>query len=267
VTATIEFGFDSIKLDGCGAERDLDMYAALFNASGKSILIENCHWGGTVPNATWCPWNYFRSSGDITASYSSIVSNLQTTIQWAKSGLSQPGCWAYPDMLEVGVAPGVHPGEPGLTTIESRSHFGAWCVVSSPLILSHDLNNATLTAAIWPIISNQEAIAVNQAWYGFSGSVFKQPSETIVLGEKFDAVPIWQYWYKPISATQVAVLLMNHDSNTNALTLNFSDIPGAPCSSCKVRDIWAHQDLGTFSGSWSTSLASHDSAFLMISSQ
>jgi hypothetical protein len=59
-------------------------------------MIENCHWGGTVPNATWCPWNYFRTSGDVRANYGSIVGNLQTTIQWAKSGLSAPGCWAYP---------------------------------------------------------------------------------------------------------------------------------------------------------------------------
>ena len=94
VDATLDYGFDSIKLDGCGTQRDLDLYAALFNATGKSILIENCHWGGTVPNATWCPWNYFRSSGDIRASYDSVVSNLQTTIQWATQGLSKPGCWA-----------------------------------------------------------------------------------------------------------------------------------------------------------------------------
>jgi len=264
VTAIIEFGWDSVKLDGCGAQRDLDQWAALFNASGKSILMENCHWGGTVPNATWCPWNYFRTSGDIEASYASMVGNLQTTIQWAKSGLSQPGCWAYPDMLEVGVAPGVHPGEPGLSVIESRSHFGAWCIVSSPLILSHDLNNDTLTDAIWPIISNTEAIAVNQNWFGFSGSVFQQPSEMITLGEGYEAVPIWQYWYKPMNSTATAVLLMNHDSVTHQLSLNFSTIPAAPCTTCNVRDIWQQQNLGSFTNTWTTTINSHDSAFLMI---
>ena len=46
-----------------------------------------------MPNATWCPWNYFRTSGDVRARYDSIVGNLQTTIQWAKNGLSAPGCW------------------------------------------------------------------------------------------------------------------------------------------------------------------------------
>jgi alpha-galactosidase len=93
----MDYGFDSIKLDGCGGERDLTQYAALFNATGKSILIENCHWGGTIPNATWCPWNYYRSSGDIRASYDSVVGNLQTTIPLAAQNLSTPGCWAYPD--------------------------------------------------------------------------------------------------------------------------------------------------------------------------
>ena len=34
-------------------------------------------------------------------------------------------------------------GDPGLSYAEARSHFGAWCVVSSPLILSHDVTNAT----------------------------------------------------------------------------------------------------------------------------
>ena len=68
VAALIEFGFDSVKLDGCGAQRDLDLWANLMNASGRAIMIENCHWGGTTPNATWCPWNFFRTSGDVRAS-------------------------------------------------------------------------------------------------------------------------------------------------------------------------------------------------------
>lgn len=52
------------------------------------------------------------------------------------------------------------------TLIESRSHFGAWCIVSSPLILGYDVTNDSVTKAVWPIISNREAIAVNQQWEG-----------------------------------------------------------------------------------------------------
>jgi hypothetical protein len=75
-------------------------------------------------------------------------------------------------MLEVGCAHG--PGgdnDPGLSFVEARTHFGAWCIVSSPLILSHDTNNDTISDEIWPIISNTEAIAVNQAWAGESGNL------------------------------------------------------------------------------------------------
>ena len=37
--------------------------------------------------------------------------------------------------------------------------------------------------AVWPIISNREAIAVNQAWAGHSGSAFYRSASTVTLGE------------------------------------------------------------------------------------
>ncbi len=55
---------------------------------------------------------------------------------------------AAQDMLEVGV----RLGSGGMSLIESRSHFGAWCIVSSPLILSHDLNDDNINNQIWPIM-------------------------------------------------------------------------------------------------------------------
>jgi hypothetical protein len=62
---------------GCGKQYDLDLWAGLLNSTGRPYLIENCHWGDTIPNATWCPWSYYRSSGDIRANYGSIMGNLQ----------------------------------------------------------------------------------------------------------------------------------------------------------------------------------------------
>lgn len=39
----------------CGIEYDLDLWASLINTtSPKSLMVENCHWGFTLPNATWC---------------------------------------------------------------------------------------------------------------------------------------------------------------------------------------------------------------------
>jgi alpha-galactosidase len=74
--------------------------------------------------------------------------NLQTVIPLAASNLSYPGCRAYPDMLEVGVPPGLHPNEKALSLPEQRAHFGAWAIVSSPLVLGLDVRNATLLAEV-----------------------------------------------------------------------------------------------------------------------
>jgi hypothetical protein len=48
VDAIVANGYDSVKLDGCGKEYDLDQWYSLINATGHSLLIENCHWGATL---------------------------------------------------------------------------------------------------------------------------------------------------------------------------------------------------------------------------
>jgi len=281
VTSVTEFGFDAIKLDGCGKQMDLDLWANLFNASGRPVMIENCHWGGTVPNETWCPWNFFRTSGDVRASYGSVVGNLQTTVQWAQKQLSKPGCWAYPDMLEVGCQHGPGgPSDPGLSMAEARSHFAAWCIISSPLTLSHDVNDDTVMDQIWPIIANKEAIAINQGWYGESGMPFKQSNAIVALSDynqviqgvltaHTDPTPSWQYFYKPLGPSKVAVLLMNHAASAQTLTLELADVPGLDLGSCNcasARDVWAQEDLDVAKGTFmAKDVASHDSVFLVLS--
>ena len=65
----------------------------------------------------------------------------------------------------------VAPGNP----IEDRrrSQFGILSIVSSPLVLSVDLTNHAMLDRIWPItiLSNREAIAVNQHWNGSPGQL------------------------------------------------------------------------------------------------
>eukprot|EP00039_Didymoeca_costata_P001850 m.55616 g.55616 ORF g.55616 m.55616 type:complete len:447 (+) comp10994_c0_seq1:66-1406(+) len=282
VAAFRKYNFDSWKLDGCGGETDLVTFNKYMNMSGRAVTVENCHWGSkypfkpdpTKPPAEGCPWNFYRSSGDVRASYASILHNLGTTVPLAQNNLSYPGCWAYPDMLQVGCAHG--PGgknDPGLTIQETRTHFGAWCIVSSPLTLSHDVNNDTISDMIWPIISNTEALAVNQAYHGHSGTQFKSSPKMVELtdayiesteGEQRVQTPSFQYFYKPMGMGKVAVLLMNSDTTDGQLTLDFSDIPGMSGSKADVRDIWGQKDLGSFTSSYSVQVSSHDCAFLMI---
>jgi len=174
ITSTHKFNFDGVKIDGCGKQLNMTLYAALMRDSGKNYTIENCHWGdctdsddSSCPTKDWCPFNWYRTSGDINAGATSWLSNLQTTTRFQDydAPLSVPGCWAYPDMLEVGR---VAEPAPGAGPSWNRAHFGAWCIVSAPLILGLELTDENLTP-ILDVIGNKEAVAVNQAWAGHPG--------------------------------------------------------------------------------------------------
>ena len=173
-------------------------------------------------------------------------------------------------------------GDPGLSAAETRTHFAAWSIVSSPLTLSHDINNKTVMDEVWDVVSNREAIAVNQAWAGHSGSPFKSSDKSVQLdatdwaalekGAPLESVGAatassWKYYYKPMltGGAKTAVLLMNNDDSAQDLTLSFADIPGVTCTKCAVRDIWAKKDLGTFDTTYvAKGVASHDAPFLII---
>jgi len=285
--ALIDFGFDGYKLDGCGSQTDMQLWDDIFKENGKSVMVENCHWGSKVPyepNATWCPWNFYRSSGDVRAKFSSIMGNLNTVTKFSSRNLSYPGCWAYPDMLEVGCQHGPGgAGDPGLTMAETRTHFGAWVIVSSPLTLSHDVNNDTVMDEVWPVISNKEAIAISQTYAGFSGGPFMNAEAAVVLDETnparmsrsmsdeergatgYTVASSYQYFYKPLdyASTSAAVLLINSDTSTQQLGLNFSDVPGLK-GPCDLRDVWGQKDLAQKAESYEFTVDSHDSAFIKL---
>ena len=44
--------------------------------------------------------------------------------------------------------------------------MAGWCIVSSPLILAFNLSTPTRHDLVWDIITNKEAIQVNQIWAG-----------------------------------------------------------------------------------------------------
>ena len=85
----------------------MTMYADLMQQTGSAYEIENCHWGfctdddaSSCPTADWCPFNWYRTSGDSDNGLGTWYRNLQTTkrFQAWDAPASQPGCWAYPDM-------------------------------------------------------------------------------------------------------------------------------------------------------------------------
>mmetsp|Transcript_14396 Transcript_14396/g.46951 ORF Transcript_14396/g.46951 Transcript_14396/m.46951 type:complete len:415 (-) Transcript_14396:1834-3078(-) len=243
--ALLKYGFESAKLDNCGVQTDLDKWFALL----PGVVIENCHWGQTLPTADWCPFHVYRTSVDVEPTYASVLANLETVFDLAAKNLSRPGCWAYPDMLEL--------GEGQLSEAEARSHFAAWAVVSSPLILSTDLARDDEIDDLWPLIANPDIIAVNQAYVGFSGGRFKTNGTVQML-------------YKPTSLNSAAVLVLNTDDHHQiTATLDFADVPGLQTTgttTCALRDLFARTDLGTKKHDRFVvvDVPPHDAAFLLL---
>ena len=115
---------------------------------------------------------------------------------------------------------------------------------------------------------------MNQAYVGDSGGVYDTSDNTVELTDAFIEAtaaearvqtPSYQYLAKPIGGGKVAVFLMNSENSAQTLEADFAKVPGVSCSSCHVRDIWSHKDLGAFEGKWSGMVAGHDAAFLIIS--
>jgi alpha-galactosidase len=263
-------------------------------------VVENCgdnnngppddrvHWSPPLPSdleGEKCDskGQFYRVSTDIAPQFYSAMRNLQYTVKYSSKDLpaplSRPGCWAYPDMLQVGQL---------ATKEEDRSHFGAWCVVSAPLVLGFDLTNATTTFLTSTTVKNEMAIEVNQQWAGHPGTLVRNSTATFVAltasgaaGEcesekgrarcKKVTVPTYQIWSKPQPDGAVAVFVVNLSEEPNAETITVTlqelgmNLP-AGVTRVNATDIWAQDRIGEV-GSLvveAHSLASHDSVFQLL---
>lgn len=280
-----ETGFDGTKVDGCGVAISIQAYADQLEAMGKPYLLEQCNdpFPRPTPNSTWCPFHTFRTSTDISPMWESVVYNIQTMLPFLEGDnpISQQNCWPQPDMLEVGNTNppgGAVARAPVLTVNESRAHFGLWAVTSAPLILGHDVTNASMTAAVWDIVSNTEAISVNQVWAGHSGRLVQTSntsfSAIVYHGASNDIrdgplqLPSWQVWAKRLVAdgSKQAILVVNYHPTDEAdidLSLGQLGFP-ATVKSVSLRDIWVHHTSEGALDRFATSCLPHTSVFVIL---
>jgi len=258
-----EMKFDTVKIDQCGSAMNMSLWAALINGTGRPMMIENCHnrpswWSPGADAASVCDSNMWRSGGDINPSFEDVLgeahalgfdNNVSADHPWGHLPLSRPGCWGYPDMMEVGNFGGLDPQR----FHEERTHFGLWCIVSSPLVLGFNLSNSKAMDRVWPIITNREAIAVDHAWAGFPGTLHKTLNNETV-----------EVWAKPLPKSNVAVLVINTANTNVTISLFADDVPGSP-KGANARDVWNHMNVPVVNGQIPLTLAVHDSAFLVLS--
>ena len=111
----------------------------------------------------------------------------------------------------------------------------------------------SMNSEIIDILTNTEVIAVNQDKLGYQGRVVATPGGDL------------EVWSKELSEPNTrAVALFNRGSGNPAMTVQWSDI-GLPPGAATVRDLWKHEDLGTFNDSYTASnVASHSVVMLKI---
>ncbi len=185
--------------------------------------------------ATWQQVaNSWRIDGDVHGTWTDISNRYKDSPQWApfEGATANGGGWGDMDSLLVGDANNY------ASTAERRTAVTLWSITCSPLILGQDLTK--LNSGDIPLITNPEVIAVDQAGH------VATPGKTS---------GVWRAKYPDGS---YVVGTFNMGSGSATISCDFSSDLGSS-GSFTVRDLWAHQNLGTFSGSLSSgSLASHD---------
>ena len=164
-------------------------------------------------------------------------------------------------MLEVGRVEA--PGAPATFLTWNRAHFvshqrtytacewhltatafaqGAWCVVSSPLVLGLELTDEKLEP-ILDVIGNSEAIAVNQAWAGHPGRLVQSWAGPAIELKPPPAASLntRQLWAKPVGEGAVAVLLINASPHElDGFTLKLSALNISQPSAVRSSSSLAH---------------------------
>ncbi len=166
-----ELGFDFFKVDYCGGlqkhleekKRYFEIAAAIKATGRKDVRLNICRWAfpGTWAADIAGSW---RTTRDIRAGWTSIRDIIAENLYL--SAYVSPGHFNDLDMLEVGQYKGAlksafgNSGDIGLTRDEEITHFGMWCIMSSPLVLGCDVRNIPPTTHA--LVTNPYLIRMNQ---------------------------------------------------------------------------------------------------------
>ena len=243
--------------------------------NGRNIYSPPLTWNVSTHRSTSNAWlieyvnnvdNWYNedpTNGNCTAAGGpcGVITNIDAVIEMTKPSYSTHYAWNDADMLQV-CNFGHHNG--GMTIEEYRSHFSVWVILGSPLILSCDLRNILSHSdgqTCLDMIVDDEVIAINQDPGANGGGLVYQlpgindPSATT-------ANIMEQIFKKVLFDDSFAILLLNRDSNTRNVTLEWSYL-GINNDQClMLRNVWKKQFVGEFRGSYSVNIDSHNVVLL-----
>lgn len=266
-----EWGVDLLKYDYCNAPAALETCKARYRAmgdalkaTGRNILFYMCEWGvrepwkwGTETGAsTWrCTYDtrdgWQGRSGGI-----GIVESVQGMKDlWAYSG---PNRFNDADMMCVGIhgtgksSNDLVQGTPGMTQTEYRTQFSLWCMWASPLTLSFDLRKP-ISDDDMAIMGNEELIAINQDRMGLQAELVSEDGDVYTF-------------MKDLENGDVAVAVLNMGGTAQTVNLDFGALSALEeGAEYLVRDLWAHEEKGTYSDAYTVSVAPHETQVFRLS--
>src|SRR3954469_12240616 len=230
------WGVDYLKYDNCNNQGVpwQQRYNAMRDAlarTGRPIVYSLCEWG--EDNVwTWgsATGNLWRTTGDINASYGSMLSIFHSNVKLAQ--YAGPGGWNDPDMLEVGN---------GMSFTEDRSEFSLWAEMAAPLISGTDLRSAS--AATLSLYTARDVIAVDQDSLGRQGTQVSSSGGLDVLT-------------KPLANGDVSVVLFNENASAATISTTAAAVGAAASSTYKVTNLWSNV-VTTSTGAISATVPGH----------
>ena len=199
-----DWDFDFIKVDYCGGNHmrldERTQYTKISQA------IKNCGKPGVVFNI--CRWAYpgtwvadiadsWRTTGDIYDAWRSVKGILAENLYL--SAYCHDGHYNDMDMLEVGRS---------MSKTEDETHFGMWCIMSSPLLIGCDMANIKPEAL--KLLCNKDLIALNQDPLHLQAYVAEKQGECYILVKDI----------KKLHGKVRAVAVYNPSDENQTVTLN-----------------------------------------------
>ena len=228
-----ELDFDFIKVDYCGAdapqnrqrycldprERYTAIHEAMEKTGKKGLRLNVCRWDypGTWVHDVATSW---RMSVDINCSWPSVRGIIDQSLYL--SAYCYGGRYNDMDMLEVGRT---------LSPEEDRTHFGMWCIMSSPLLIGCDMS--TLTPEAMDLLCNKELIALNQDSLALQAYVAKYDIN--------DSTYVFVKDIETLEGTTRAIALYNPSETPKFVSIDYADIQLEGVT--QVRDLYEHRDL------------------------
>ena len=254
-----ELGFDFIKVDYCGGGRlklnEKDRYTEIsraIRATGRNDVRFNiCRWA--FPG-TWAAdiAESWRTTGDIRANWKSVKSIIAENLYL--SAYAKPGHYNDMDMLEVGqrvgqmkTVFGSKNGDTGLTEEEEVTHFGMWCMLSSPLLIGCDVR--TIPEFTLKLITNPYLLAVSQNDLGCQAYVAERMGDAYILVKDAE---------RKFGTSRYVALYNGSDQEVEFKVKSATlDLGGE----VQAFDLVAKADVGAFTGEVTVKVAPHASRF------